>query len=357
MSREPIPAEHARLPGVVFTPLAVSGLICAYRFAPDAAPVPLEPGDVAGALAGDGQGWVWLHLNITDRFARNWLSELDVLPEEVHEMFAAADEPLNITLGDDIVHGVIADFQEDLNERTDTIGRLRFAVSPHLVITARRQSLQAIRALRRKVQRGLSPEQPGQIVEMVADHFCDSCVRLNTRMIAELDQAEDHVVAEMVESERARVVGVRRLALRLHRQLSALSSVFANHAEEEDDEGGGEAEKPVFPAALRLDAARLANRLESIDHDLLTVQDRAKLLQDEVAARLAEDTNRSLRALSIMTALLLPGSLVAGIFGMNTHGLPFLDTPGGFWFAMAIGGGATALFYWLLRRVGAGLRL
>ena len=100
-----------------------------------------------------------------------------------------------------------------------------------------------------------------------------------------------------------------------------------------------------------------ADRLESLDHDILTLQERAKLLQDEVGARLAEETNRSLRALSILTALLLPGSLVAGIFGMNTKDLPFLETEGGFWFAILIGAAATALFYWILRRVGAGLRI
>lgn len=80
-------------------------------------------------------------------------------------------------------------------------------------------------------------------------------------------------------------------------------------------------------------------------------------MQDEVAARQADDTNRSLRALSIITALLLPGSMVAGIFGMNTKDLPFTDTAGGFWLAMLIGIAATVVFYWILRRIGAGLRL
>ena len=338
--------RHARLPGVLFTPLAVSGLICGYRFQTGEAPKVLEPAEVPGALAGT-EGWVWLHLNLTDRLARKWLSELTLLPEAARELFAASDEPLSLAAEDGVVHGVIADFQGELAEKTDTIGRLRFALGEHFVITGRRHSMQAIQDIRREVHQGLTPQYPGTLIEMVADRFCDAVVRLNARMTTELDQAEDHVVAEMVERERARVVSVRRLALRLHRQLSALTDVFGDWAEEEGEDAA---------PALQFDAARLSARLDSLDHDILTVQDRAKLLQDEVAARLAEDTNRSLRALSIMTALLLPGSLVAGIFGMNTHGLPFLDTPGGFWFAVAIGGAATALFYWILRRVGAGLR-
>ena len=338
-------SRHARLPGVTFTPLAVSGLVCAYAFREGEAPKALEPAEVSEALAAR-QGWVWLHLNLTDRLARNWLAELTLLSEEARALFAATDEPLGLAGEDGTVHGVIADFQSELDEKTDTIGRLRFALGEHFVITGRRHPLQSIQGIRRQIQQGPIPAQPGTIVEMVADRFCDAVVRLNATMTSDLDQAEDHVVAEMVQRERARVVSVRRLALRLHRQLSALTGVFQDWAEGEDEEGS---------PALNFDAERLAARLDSLDHDILTVQDRAKLLQDEVAARLAEDTNRSLRALSIMTALLLPGSLVAGVFGMNTHGLPFLDTPGGFWFVMAIGGAATALFYWILLRVGAGL--
>ena len=346
MTTPDLASRHARLPGVTFTPMAISGLVCAYSFQEAEAPRPLEPAEVSGALAA-GRGWVWLHLNLTDRLARNWLAELKLLSEEARALFAASDEPLSLAAAEGMAHGVIADFQSELDEKTDTIGRLRFALGERFVITGRRHPLQSIQGIRRQIQQGAPPEQPGAIIEMVADRFCDAVVRLNAQMTGDLDQAEDHVVAEMVEKERVRVVSVRRLALRLHRQLSALTGVFQDWAE-------GEEEEERSPA-LNFDAGRLAARLDSLDHDILTVQDRAKLLQDEVAARLAEETNRSLRALSIMTALLLPGSLVAGVFGMNTHGLPFLDTPGGFWFAMAIGGAATALFYWILLRVGAGL--
>ena len=157
----------------------------------------------------------------------------------------------------------------------------------------------------------------------------------------ELDRIEDHVVADLVERERARLMPVRRTAVRLHRQLSSLASILRGW------------EEPEHKSALRIASSRLASRLESLDQDILGVQDRARLLQDEVAARLAEDTNHSLKALSRLTALLLPGSLVSGIFGMNVAGLPFLDTPSGFLIVLVGGIAATAGFYLLLRRTGA----
>ena len=51
---------------------------------------------------------------------------------------------------------------------------------------------------------------------------------------------------------------------------------------------------------------------------------------------MAEQTNRNLRLLSIVTALFLPPTLIAGLFGMNLDGLPFSGSPIGFWWAVAL---------------------
>ncbi len=148
-------------------------------------------------------------------------------------------------------------------------------------------------------------------------------------------------------SARAKLIPLRRTAVRLHRNLSSLTAVFRDWSEREEEKEG---------LPMKISPDRLARRTASLDQDVLGFQDRARLFQDEVSARLAEEANRSLHALSVMTALLLPGSLIAGLFGMNVHDLPLSQTDGGFWIAFLIGAIATAAFYLVLRRTGAGLR-
>ena len=80
----------------------------------------------------------------------------------------------------------------------------------------------------------------------------------------------------------------------------------------------------------------LQQRLQGIDLTIVALRDRAHLLQEEVAAKIAEETNRSLHYLTIITTYFLPASLVAGIFGMNTKGLPFTDNDWGFAWSMLI---------------------
>jgi zinc transporter len=52
--------------------------------------------------------------------------------------------------------------------------------------------------------------------------------------------------------------------------------------------------------------------------------DRARVLQDEQAAHVAEFNARNLQVLSVMTVIFLPMTLLTGIMGMNMEDLPGL---------------------------------
>jgi hypothetical protein len=53
----------------------------------------------------------------------------------------------------------------------------------------------------------------------------------------------------------------------------------------------------------------------------------ARLLSEEMAAQIANNTNRSVSLLTGVTTLLLPPTFITGVFGMNVKGLPFTDSP------------------------------
>jgi zinc transporter len=66
------------------------------------------------------------------------------------------------------------------------------------------------------------------------------------------------------------------------------------------------------------------------------LQERIKLLQEEIAANVNEDTSRSLFVLTVVTVLALPINILAGLFGMNVGGIPLADDKHGFWVLVAI---------------------
>jgi zinc transporter len=59
-----------------------------------------------------------------------------------------------------------------------------------------------------------------------------------------------------------------------------------------------------------------------------------------------------LYVLSVMTAVLLPMTIISGLFGMNVGGLPLVDTPMGFWVVTAVSLVIAAMTYLFVRRLG-----
>jgi zinc transporter len=127
------------------------------------------------------------------------------------------------------------------------------------------------------------------------------------------------------------------MTVRLHRQLAILRSLIYRFERNIE---------PSWKPELRLATEKLRQRLEWLDNEIVALRD----LQEEITLKTAEQTNRNLQVLSIVTTVFLPASLVAGIFGMNVEGLPLTDDRSGFLWALVILISASALVYWLLRR-------
>jgi zinc transporter len=95
--------------------------------------------------------------------------------------------------------------------------------------------------------------------------------------------------------------------------------------------------------ALESSVEQLAFAIEEIAE----IYERAKLLQEELASRLAENTGRNLYVLSILTAVLLPMTLVTGVYGMNVVHLPGATSfPLVLLLILASGGVTLALLFW-----------
>jgi zinc transporter len=144
-------------------------------------------------------------------------------------------------------------------------------------------------------------------------------------------------------NDRPHIGRVRLHAVRIHRQLSQLRTMFHRL------EPRVAADNAQIGRAVR----RLAQKLDSIDHEMSALHERARLLLDELDAKMTAVTNRRLFTLSILTACLLPPTLVTGYFGMNTKDLPLQNTDGGSWWAMVVALGAGLACFWALRRLRA----
>ena len=163
------------------------------------------------------------------------------------------------------------------------------------------------------------------------------------RLAQALDEIEEQVLSDSAADLRQNLGRLRRTCVRLHRQLSGLRIVFHRLEQKHLDD---------LKPALRLRAGKLAQRLDGLDHTIVEMRERSRLLQEELHLKIEEQGNNNIRVLSVLTALLLPPTLITGIFGMNTKGLPFTDLETAFLWAALLMGLSSVAAYFIMRRIG-----
>ena len=135
---------------------------------------------------------------------------------------------------------------------------------------------------------------------------------------------------------------MRRTAFNLTRHIYGMLALFRSVSRQRGAQ---------VPHEVRETFDDAARRVEALQHELQSIKERARLLNEEAASKLAMETNRQLYILSMLSGVFLPATLVTGFFGMNTIGfIPETHTA----FATVIGIAASAAVYFGLRPAGHG---
>ena len=292
-----------------------------------------------------GDGFWWVHAHLTDTRCRDWIASQDWLTHEAREILLSHELHDRVETDEGQLAGVFVDAKLDFDGEDEEMAELRFVLGERILLTGRRRSLRSIENTRIAIERGKAIESPLELLEEIVDREADYMAKAASDLGHAVDAIEDKIMAGYVNDARSHTPHVRRYAIKLHRQMSRLLVLFRRVER---------APATRLPADLRDAAGRIAQRLESIYQEVHSSQDRARLLQDEVSAYLANETNKQLYVLSMLTALFLPATLVSGFFGMNTKGLPFAEDDYGFWYASGIAAVAALLTYlalaYILRR-------
>ena len=319
---------------------AIPGLVWAFRLHSDGSAEAL-PIDQPIEFSHDGR--LWLHFNLTDARARPWIADSS-LPPLARELLLSNDTFQQLHVIDHCVYGVFSDLVRDIDSATEETAFLRFAMTEHLLVSGRHQALCSADATRRVLEGGYRVDNVAHLLEKIVDEVADTLDRMADKLGQEIDGIEESILADDAKPEMRRTLGrLRRTCVRLHRQLTGLRVLFHRLDQKNTDH---------LSPGLRIQAGKLAQRLDGLDHDIVELRERSRLLEEELRFKNEEESNRHLHTLSIVTTLLLPPTLITGIFGMNTKGLPLTDVETGFLWAAALMVSSIGLAYLFMRRTG-----
>lgn len=284
----------------------------------------------------------WLHLNLSDQRSQRWIERSCGLPRAIRELMLSHDLHPRAIVQDNVVGLVIHDFERDFDRvKTNRVGALHMALGPALMLTGRYHPLLSADVIKQRIARGDEVTDAASALDHLLGGLTDTISNIALEVTADLVAAEDGFLTGERAPDTRDLVDVRRRGARLHRMISGMRTAL--HRLEGD---------PQLSKALLPVVARHNQRLHALDADVVSAQGQLKLLRDELDLQAAQRTNQNIYFLSVMSALMLPATLVTGFFGMNTGGLPLGSEGGGTLVATLVAIAASATTYFLLRWVG-----
>jgi zinc transporter len=296
-------------------------VISAFELAPLA---PLDPDHLGDVAVRQG---LWLHFNLVDHRAEQWLREQPWLPEAALETLLEDDPHVHVQLLPEGFVAVLRDLRHGSEGDEAGFGTLVVYLDERRIVSGRRHPLRSLDRLRRDVGRGQELQSSVALFEHLVECLTDTVESLVAKLERVVEQAEDAILAGHFHDRGTELRRVRWLLSRLRREGRANRTALARLPQRLPES---------WSPAHRQIVAQTVERFASLAQDLEFVEDRARLMQEEIAGRLGEATNRNLYLLSIMTTTLLPITLITGVFGMNVGGLPWLRSENGFWFVVAL---------------------
>ncbi|WP_426141809.1 transporter [Pseudomonas sp. DWP3-1-2] len=271
--------------------------------------------------------FLWLHLNLAHAGCERWMKTHLPLPEEFFEALHEGSRSTRIEHVDSALLAVVNDVVFDFNLVSTDISTLWVCTHRQLLITARQLPLRSVDKLRSSVKRGEQFRSPVELLAHLLRDQGEVLTQFLRKTSVSVDKIEDQLLSQRLSNNRSELGAMRRVLVRLQRLLAlepgSLMRLLHRPPYWLQEDDVQELRQSTEESAL-------------VISDLTALGERIKLLQEEIAANLNEQSSRTLYTLTVVTVLALPINIVAGFFGMNVGGIPLASDPEGFWVLVAL---------------------
>lgn len=289
-------------------------------------------------------GPLWIHLERGDPTSHAWVrSNSGLDPVMAEALLAEESRPRVESVGDGLlivlrgISRVLEGRESELGGDTDLVP-VHIWIDGHRVISLRDQDhfLGALRDIRADSILGKGPTRTGELLALIAYTVTRDIEPVLDAMDDEMDMLEDLVLenAELPfdhaphNAIRYQINGLRRRATHLRRYLAPQREALSR-LQREECSWLSTRDRII----IREDGDRVLRFIESLD----ALRDRATIAYEDLSsqaseqiARISVQMARNSNRLTALAAMLLPPSVIAGLFGMNVGGIPWGQDSNGF---------------------------
>jgi magnesium transporter len=144
---------------------------------------------------------------------------------------------------------------------------------------------------------------------------------------AQLDKIEEAVLHKPLKSHLSEILAVRRKTSFLEGTLEMILRVLNQITSEQQTKLSNESKKQI---------RSLCDRLSYLRHNLENQHNRVIILREAYNSSLSATLNETIRTLTVIATIVLPLTLIAGIYGMNFDVMPELQWRYGYYYALGL---------------------
>ncbi|MFC2021327.1 magnesium/cobalt transporter CorA [Chloroflexota bacterium] len=278
----------------------------------------LSRDEVKAALE-SGQGLLWLDITETTEEDGQFLAETFKFHQlTIEDTISPLIHPPKVDDLEDylfiIVHGINHLAESDIVETAE----LGIFLGKNYIVSAHNFPLFSVQEVKQMVERDARPMKRGPdfLAHTLMDTLIDNILPTIDKMSDIAEEIEEETIRSPRQTTLESILKLKRSILRVHRVMVPQREVFNRLSRREFKIISDEAQifyRDVYDHIVRI---------EDLNQGL---RDRADNALATHLASVANKQNETMKVLSIVAAIFLPLSLIAGIYGMNFKYMPELE--------------------------------
>lgn len=265
---------------------------------------------------------IWLHLNYANTQVQSWLKSSSRLPEDILEILeedvGRVRQKTFLKIGN--AHLIFFnDFLKEFNQKSsEEIVTMWVICIDNIFITLRPHPVEAPDILKRSlISERFKPKNIGDLYHYLLEIRENTLHEQANELMDRMDQLEEVIIRGETLPEHETLGRIRIQCNRMRRHFApegiAIHHLIRNRSAWMNDDNFQE---------ITEYSEKLSVLIQELDH----LYERAKVLQDEQSAHVAQFNANNLQVLSTMTVIFLPMTLITGVMGMNMKDLVGLES-------------------------------
>ncbi|MGE0639888.1 MAG: magnesium/cobalt transporter CorA [Thermoanaerobaculia bacterium] len=287
----------------------------------------------------------WIDFDGDREAAEKLLREQSFHPLAIEDTFTLHHQP-RIEEYDDhvfvIVRGI--DFNDDdPAAHLDTL-KLAAFLRRNLLVTVHRNSLRSVKAVWQRVTES-GKALPGGVVQALWG-ICDEIIDLYQPIVDaighEIEDLEGEVLDATGRVQLEKILSLRRRLSVLRRIMLPHRAVFSHLANSRQE---------LFDATASLNFRDTLDNVLRLTDAIDQQRDQLANVKDTYLSVVSQRTNEIMKVLTLFSAVMLPLTFIAGVYGMNFEHMPELGSRFGYPAVLTVMGGiAGGMILWFRRR-------